>query len=59
MNEWITVAEAAGTKPAGPVVTVTGKLRIEYADTGPTGVYLQPAKGPGPTVLSLTRRVPG
>ncbi|MEV5049993.1 hypothetical protein [Arthrobacter sp. LAR12-1-1.1] len=50
---------AAGTKPAGPVVTVTGKLHIEYADTGPTGVYLQPAKGPGPTVLSLTRRVPG
>lgn len=39
-------AEASGTKPIGPVVTVTGNLYIEYAFTGPTVVYLQPAKGP-------------
>ncbi|WP_018772481.1 hypothetical protein [Arthrobacter sp. 131MFCol6.1] len=52
MKGWITVAEASGTKPAGPVETVTGKLHIEYAFTGPTVVYLQPAKGPGPALIN-------
>ena len=55
MKEWITVAEASGTKPAGPVETVTGKLHIEYAFTGPTVVYLQPAKGPALTIISLVK----
>ena len=55
MKAWITVAEASGTKPAGPVVTVTGKLHIEYAFTGPTVVYLQPAEGPALTILSLVK----
>lgn len=55
MKEWITVAEASGTKPPGPVVTVTGKLHIEYAFTGPAVVYLQPAKGPARTILSRVK----
>ena len=55
MKQWITVAEASDNKPTGTVVTVTGKLHIEYAFTGPTVVYLQPAKGPALTVLSLVK----
>ena len=55
MKEWVTVAEASGTKPPGPVVTVTGKLHIEYAFTGPAVAYLQPAKGPALTILSLVK----
>ena len=55
MKEWVTVAEASGTKPPGLVVTVTGKLHVEYTFTGPAVVYLQPAKGPALTVLSLVK----
>ena len=55
MKEWVTVAEASAAKPAGPVVTVTGKLHIEYSFAGPAVVYLQPAKGPALTVLSLVK----
>jgi hypothetical protein len=54
-KEWVTVAEASGTKPPGPVVTVTGKLHIEYAFPGPAVVFLQPAKGPALTILSLAK----
>ncbi|PVZ59727.1 hypothetical protein C9424_04300 [Arthrobacter sp. H-02-3] len=54
-KEWVTVAEASGTKPPGPVVTVTGKLHIEYTFTGPAVAYLQPVKGPALTVLSLVK----
>lgn len=52
VKEWVTVAEASGTKPPGPVVTVTGKLHIEYTFTGPAVAYLQPAKGPAITILA-------
>lgn len=55
VKEWVTVAEASGTKPPGPVVTVTGKLHIEYTFTGPAIAYLQPAKGPAVTILSRVR----
>ncbi|WP_244208391.1 TM2 domain-containing protein [Arthrobacter oryzae] len=55
VKEWVTVAEASATKPPGLVVTVTGKLHIEYAFTGPAVVYLQPAKGPALIVLSLIK----
>jgi hypothetical protein len=55
VNEWVTVAEASATKPPGLVVTVTGKLHIEYAFTGPAVVYLQPVKGPALAVLSLIK----
>ena len=54
-KEWVTVAEASGTKPPGPVVTVTGKLHIEYTFPGPAVVYLQPVKGPALIVLSLAK----
>jgi hypothetical protein len=54
-KEWVTVAEASGTKPPGPVATVTGKLHIEYAFPGPAVVFLQPAKGPALTILSLAK----
>jgi hypothetical protein len=54
-KEWVTVAEASATKPPGPVVTVTGKLHIEYTFTGPAVAYLQPVKGPALTVLSLVK----
>ena len=52
VKEWVTVAEASGTKPAGPVLTLTGKLHVEYAFTGPAVAYLQPAQGPAITLLS-------
>jgi hypothetical protein len=55
MKEWVTVAEASFTKHPGPVVTTTGKLHIEYTFTGPAVAYLQPAKGPAITVLSLAK----
>ena len=55
IKEWVTVAEASGTKPPGPVVTLTGKLHIEYTFTGPAVAYLQPVKGPALTVLSLVK----
>jgi hypothetical protein len=55
VKEWVTVAEASSAKAAGPVVTVTGKLHIDYAFTGPTVVYLQPVKGQAITVLSLVK----
>lgn len=52
---WVTVADAAGTKPAAPVITVTGKLHITYAFPGQAVVYLQPAKGPATTILTLPK----
>ncbi|BCW66813.1 hypothetical protein NicSoilB4_15760 [Arthrobacter sp. NicSoilB4] len=52
VKKWVTVAEASGTKLPGPVVTVTGKLHIEYTFTGPAVAYLQPAKGPAITILA-------
>ncbi|SDK85397.1 TM2 domain-containing protein [Arthrobacter sp. ov407] len=55
MKEWVTVAEASATKHPGPVVTVTGKLHVEYTFTGPAVVYLQPVKGPALTILSLVK----
>jgi hypothetical protein len=55
VKEWVTVAEASGTKPPGPVLTLTGKLHVEYAFTGPAVAYLQPAQGPALTVLSLAK----
>ncbi|MFF2031532.1 TM2 domain-containing protein [Arthrobacter sp. NPDC058192] len=59
VKEWVTVAEASGAKPPKPVVTVTGRLHMEYTFTGPTVVYLQPPKGPAITVLSQVRARPG
>jgi hypothetical protein len=55
VKEWVTVAEASGTKPPGPVVTLTGRLHIEYAFTRAAVAYLQPVKGPALTVLSLAK----
>ena len=55
MKEWVTVAESAGTKRAGPVVTVTGKLHVESTFAGPAVVYLQPVKGPPLTVRSVVK----
>jgi hypothetical protein len=55
MKEWVTVAKASSTKTVEPVVTVTGKLHVEYAFTGPAVVYLQPVKGPALTVLSMVK----
>ncbi|MFE4228801.1 TM2 domain-containing protein [Arthrobacter sp. NPDC056886] len=55
VKEWVTIAEASAAEPAVPVVTVTGRLHIEYAFTGPAVVYLQPVKGPALTVLSLIK----
>ncbi|MDR7081562.1 hypothetical protein J2X01_000839 [Arthrobacter ginsengisoli] len=54
-KEWITVAEASGTKPPAPLVTITGRLHIEYTFTGPAVAYLQPVNGPALTVLSLVK----
>lgn len=59
IKEWVTVAEASDTKPPGPVVTVTGKLHIEYTFTGPAVAYLQPAKGPAITILSKVKASAG
>lgn len=59
IKEWVTVGEASGTKPPGPVVTVTGKLHIEYAFTGPAVAYLQPPKGPAITILSRVKAAAG
>lgn len=59
IKEWVTVGEASGTKPPGPVVTVTGKLHIEYTFTGPAVAYLQPAKGPAITILSRVKAAAG
>ncbi|RKR30306.1 TM2 domain-containing protein [Arthrobacter oryzae] len=58
-KEWVTVAAASGTKRPGPVVTVTGKLHIEYAFTGPAVAYLQPAKGPALTIISQLKASSG
>jgi hypothetical protein len=55
MKEWVTVAEASGAKPPKPVVTVTGRLHVEFTFTGPAVVYLQPVKGPAITVLSQAK----
>ena len=55
VKEWVTVAEASGTKPPGPLVTLTGRLHIEYSFTGAAVAYLQPVKGPALTVLSLAK----
>lgn len=52
---WVTVADAAGTKPATPVITATGKLHVTYAFPGPAVVYLVPATGPAVTVLTLAK----
>ncbi len=59
VKEWITVAEASGTKPPGPLVTLTGRLHIEYTFAGPAVAYLQPSKGPALTVLSLVKASAG
>ncbi|SDK89845.1 TM2 domain-containing protein [Arthrobacter sp. ok362] len=53
VKEWVTVAKASSTKAVERVVTVTGKLHVEFTFTGPAVVYLQPVKGPAVTVLSL------
>ena len=55
IKEWVTVAEASGSRPPGLVVTVTGKLHIEYTFTGPAIAFLQPAKGPAITLLSRVK----
>jgi hypothetical protein len=54
-KEWVTVAEASVTKPPGPLVTLTGRLHIEYTFTGPAVAYLQPATGPAITILSQVK----
>ena len=55
VKEWVTVAETSGIKPPRPLVTVTGRLHVEYTFTGPAVVYLQPVKGPALTVVSLVK----
>jgi hypothetical protein len=47
--------EASGTRPPGPVVTLTGKLHIEYTFTGPAIAFLQPPQGPAITILSRVK----
>ncbi|WP_260982450.1 TM2 domain-containing protein [Arthrobacter sp. U41] len=53
MKEWVTVAESSATKAPASLVTLTGRVHIEYTFTGAAVAYLQPAKGPAITVLSL------
>ncbi len=52
---WVTVADAVGTKPLPQVATDTGKLHVSYAFPGPAVVFLQPAKGPAITILTLPK----
>lgn len=54
--EWVTVADASGTKPLPVVPTATGKLHVTYAFPGPAVVFAQPATGgPATTILDLSK----
>lgn len=52
---WVTVADASAAKPPAPVTTVTGKLHVTYSFPGAAVVYLQPAKGPATTIITLAK----
>ena len=52
-KEWVTVAESSAVKTQASLVTLTGRVHIEYTFPGPAIAYLQPAEGPAITVLSV------
>lgn len=52
-KEWVTVAESSAVKTQTSLVTLTGRVHIEYTFPGPAIAYLQPAEGPAITVLTM------